>query len=77
MADPKEDPYVDARAEIARFLGPSAFPGDKATLVEVARDNQATDDVMRVLQDLPPDTTFNTTQEVVDALPLNGAQPDG
>ena len=74
---PEDDTYIGVRAEIARFLGPAAFPGDKQQLLTVARDNDATEDVMRVLRDLPEDTTFETTQEVVDAIPLNGAQPDG
>ncbi|MEY2417344.1 MAG: hypothetical protein QOG90_24 [Actinomycetota bacterium] len=77
MATPEDDPYVGVRTEIARFLGPSAFPGDKARLVAVARDNEANPEVLRALDDLPGDTTFNTTQEVIDAIPLNGAQPDG
>lgn len=74
---PEDDTYIGVRAEIARFLGPSAFPGYKGDLLKVAKDNDATDDVLRVLRDLPPDVEFNTTQEVVDALPLNPSQPDG
>ena len=74
---PEEDPYVGVRSEVARFLGPAAFPGDKAKLLATARDNDATDDVLRVLKDLPDDVTFETVQEAIDAVPLNGAQPDG
>lgn len=73
---PKEDPYIGVRAEVARFLGPAAFPGDKARLLEVAQENNVTDDVLRLLHDLPPDRTFETTQDVMDALPMNGVHPD-
>jgi hypothetical protein len=66
---PEDDTYIGVRAEIARFLGPSAFPGTKAELLSVAADNDATDDVMRLLRDLPEGPMFVTTQEVVDALP--------
>lgn len=76
-SDPAADTYIGVRSEVARFLGPSAFPGDKATLCATARDNDASEDVMRLLADLPEDVTFQTTQEVVDAVPLNGTQPDG
>ena len=76
-ADVVDDTYVGVRSEIARFLGPAAFPGDRDALISVAKDNDATDEVLGLLKDLPTDTTFETTQEVVDAIPLNGAQPDG
>ena len=68
---PEDDTYVGVRAEVARFLGPSAFPASKTELLAVATDNDATDDVLRLLHDLPDDASFATTQEVVDALPLN------
>ena len=74
---PKEDPYIGVRAEIARFLGPSAFPGNKGRLIAVAQENNATDDVMQLLYKIDDETTtFQTTQEVIDAVPLNGVQPD-
>jgi hypothetical protein len=74
---PEDDTYIGVRAEIARFLGPSAFPGTKAELLSAAADNDASDSVMRLLHDLPEGTTFETTQQVVEALPTNGAQPAG
>lgn len=73
---PKEDPHVGVRAEVARFLGPAAFPGNKGRLIAVARDHNVTDDVLRLLDDLPSDRTFETTQDVVDALPHHGVHPD-
>jgi len=74
---PEDDTYIGVRAEIARFIEPSAFPADKTALLAAATDHDASDDVMRLLQDLPEGDTFATTQEVVDALPLNPSQPDG
>ena len=74
---PEDDTYIGVRAEVARFLGPAAFPGDRDKLLRTAADNDATEDVMRLLQDLPDDMTFDTLQEAVDALPLNPSTPDG
>jgi hypothetical protein len=69
--DRKDDEYVGVRSEIARFLGPHAFPGDAEKLMAVARDNNATDDVLRLLGDLPRDVTFQTTQDIVEHIPLS------
>ena len=67
--DPKEDPYVGVREEIAESLGPSAFPGDAEALMATARKNNATDDLLRLLSDLPRDVTFHSTDDVIENMP--------
>ncbi|HEX5532130.1 MAG TPA: DUF2795 domain-containing protein [Actinomycetales bacterium] len=59
---------VEARAEIARYLGIHAFPGDRRTLVQTARENQATDAVLAALESLPADQQFKNVQEVARAM---------
>lgn len=71
MGRPENDPVGgtttdDLRIEVARFLGPSAFPGSRAHLLAVAKDNNATEEVQRLLERLP-DGTYQSTQEVLDA----------
>jgi hypothetical protein len=61
------DPDIEVRAEVARFLGPAAFPGDRAHLVAVAAENHATPEVRGLLERLP-DRTYETLQEAVDSL---------
>lgn len=70
---PEDDPVGgpttdDLRSEVARFLGPAAFPGDAARLQEVAADNDATDEVRAVLRRLDGDRTYDSVQAVLDAL---------
>jgi Protein of unknown function (DUF2795) len=67
--DPTGPPATnDQRSELARFLGPAAFPGDATRLQAVAADNDATDEVRRLLARLPNDRSFETVQEVIDHL---------
>lgn len=61
---------LEERSEIARFLGTSAFPGDRESLVAVAVGNEATDHVLAELQRLPGGQTFENVQDVVTALGL-------
>ena len=63
---------VEERSEIARFLGISAFPGDRDSLVTAALEHQATDHVVAELQRLPAGETFQNVQEVVSALGYGG-----
>lgn len=64
---------VQLRSDLARFLGPSAFPGDRDRLVTVATEHDAPEWVVRSLGDLP-DGTFATLEAVWESL---GGQPDG
>lgn len=63
---------VEGRAELARFLRPSAFPGKARKLLDVARSEQATDDVIgelsRLAEESGRDRTFQNVQEVWAAL---------
>ena len=61
---------VDLRSEIARFLDRAALPGRRDDLVESARQNQATDHVVELLQSLPADQEFGNVQDVARALGL-------
>jgi hypothetical protein len=63
---------VEERSEIARFLGISAFPGDRDALVAVAAENEATDHVLAELRRLPAGRTFQNVQEVSRALGHGG-----
>ena len=55
------------RSELARFLGPPAFPGTAHDLLATARDNNATDQVQRLLQ-LVPDRVYRTVEEVFETV---------
>jgi Protein of unknown function (DUF2795) len=62
---------VDERADIARNLGTSAFPGDRDQLVAIAEENEATDHVVGLLRSLPAGETFENVQDVARALGLH------
>lgn len=62
-----DDHEAAARSEIARFLEPSAFPARAEQLVQIARDNFAGDEVIRLLETLPDDT-YDNVQAVWVAL---------
>jgi|tagenome__1003787_1003787.scaffolds.fasta_scaffold20194890_1 hypothetical protein len=69
--DPRPNPGLDhddvqERSELARFLEPSAFPGDPAALRKAAGAEQAPDWV-RALLDRLPDRTFDNVQQVWEA----------
>ena len=54
---------AEARAELARFLLPSAFPGRPEQLIEAANENFATDEVFALLRALP-DRVYDNVQQV-------------
>jgi hypothetical protein len=56
------------RSEVARFLRPSALPTDAWGLLEVAREEHATDEVLTELGRLPTGVQFATMGEVWEAL---------
>jgi hypothetical protein len=66
--DPLGRPVPDMRSEIARCLGPHAFPGDAAALRAVAARNDAPPDVRAALDRLPDGEQYPTVEAVVDAL---------
>ncbi|GGM04056.1 MULTISPECIES: DUF2795 domain-containing protein [Micromonospora] len=59
---------VEERSRLGRFIGLSALPGDRDTLVRNARDNDAPDDIVAALEGLPAGTTYRTVSEVWAAL---------
>lgn len=58
---------VQARSDIARFLGTSAFPGTRDELLAKARENQATDAVLGRIGSAPPGP-FQNLQELARAI---------
>jgi hypothetical protein len=59
---------AEARADLARFLTPSAFPADREALLADARGNHAPEVVLERLQALPEGRTFENVQDVWAAL---------
>ena len=62
-----DDHEAAARSEIARFLAPSAFPARSDQLIETARENFASEEVINLLETLPDDT-YDNVQDVWVAL---------
>ena len=58
-----DDEEAIRRAELARFLQPSAFPARSEELLRIAEEAFATDDVLAVLRGLP-DGRYENVQEV-------------
>jgi hypothetical protein len=59
---------VERRSLLATSLRPSAFPGDRDRLVEVAREEQADDVIVEWLGGLPGGLLFENVQSVWEAL---------
>jgi uncharacterized protein DUF2795 len=59
---------AEARADIARFLTPSAFPADRETLLADAEDNHAPEAVLERLRALPQGRVYENVQDVWAAL---------
>lgn len=59
---------VEQRSRLGRFIGLSALPGDRETLLGSARLNEAPDDVIAELERLPEGTRYRTVSEVWAAL---------
>src|SRR5690348_11086896 len=63
LGDPEEDGHhleIIERSELARFLRPSALPGDKASVLAVAVEEHAPDAVLAELRKLPAAMQFAT-----------------
>ena len=59
---------AEARADIARFLTPSAFPADRETLLADAEDHHAPEAVLERLRALPEGRAYQNVQDVWGAL---------
>jgi hypothetical protein len=57
----------EERSELARWLNPSAFPGDRQSLIDAAKENQAPDSVLEKLSRLP-EGKYENVNEVWTAL---------
>jgi hypothetical protein len=68
---------IEARSDIARFLGRGVWPADRDTLVATASENDATDAVLAKLQSLPQGRTFTNVQDVAVELGLADPTPEG
>ena len=55
---------AEARADIARFLTPSAFPADREALLADAQGNHAPEAVLERLRALPEGRTYENVQDV-------------
>jgi hypothetical protein len=70
------DDEVERRSILAASLHPSAFPADKATLLEVAEDENAPDEVLDRLRQLPDDGRWDNVEQVWEALGGHGEHRD-
>jgi hypothetical protein len=59
---------VDARAELASYLNPSAYPATGWELVDAAIENQAPDRIVGQLKSLPAGEVFENLQAVWERL---------
>ncbi|HZA83686.1 MAG TPA: DUF2795 domain-containing protein [Actinomycetes bacterium] len=59
---------AEARADIARFLTPSAFPADREALLADAEANHAPAEVLERLRALPGGRAYENVQDVWGAL---------
>jgi hypothetical protein len=64
----------DARSRFAGFLRRSIFPADARVLFAEARSNNAPDDVLDAVKELPAKTTYQNSSEVWAAI-TGGAAP--
>jgi hypothetical protein len=67
-ADETEHREVLERSDLARFLRPSSFPADVDTLLAVAREEYAPDEVIEQLEALPRERVYAVFGEVWAAL---------
>ena len=55
---------LELRSELAKRLRKSAFPANRQTLEEIARDEQAPGPILDLLRRLPDGRTYENTQDV-------------
>ena len=59
---------LELRSELAKRLRKSAFPANRQTLEEIARDEQAPGPILDLLRRLPDGRTFENMQDIWSAL---------
>jgi Protein of unknown function (DUF2795) len=68
--DDRDPDRREERARVGSYLTRTVFPADRAALLEAAQGNRAPDEVIDVLNDLPPDATYPNMRELWIALGL-------
>lgn len=66
---------AEARADLARHLQPSVFPASRDRLLDSAREMEAPQGILELLEGLPGDRELANVQEVWEALGL--PEPEG
>ena len=61
---------AEARGELARHLQPSVFPADRESLLGSAREMNAPESILTLLQGVPEGREFQNVSEVWSALHL-------
>lgn len=75
---PGMDPEgVAGRSRLARYLRRSTFPADRDGVIAVARANEAPDDVLAELDDLPGALVYRNATDVWAALGHGTERDDG
>lgn len=59
---------VELRSELARHLGPAAYPADRESVLATLRENNATDRLLDLARGLPEGEQFRNMQDVARAL---------
>jgi hypothetical protein len=59
---------VSLRSEVARFLGKECWPADRDELLDIASANQATTEVIRLIQRLPEQERFENLADAWQAM---------
>ncbi len=65
---------AEARADLARHLQPSVFPADRERLLQSAREMNAPESMLDLLEGAPAGREFSNVQEVWEALDLPDPQ---
>ncbi len=65
---------AEARGDLARHLQPSVFPADRERLLQSAREMNAPQSMLELLEGIPADSQFSNVQEVWEALGLPDPQ---
>lgn len=65
---------VEARSELASYLGPHVYPANRDKLLDRLRDQHAPDRLIDAVSALPPDQEFRNVAEVAVALGLGVEQ---
>lgn len=69
--DDRDPDRREERARIGAYIPRDAFPAGRTKLLKRARDSNAPDEVIEVLDQLPPDVTYPGPPELWKALGLH------